>query len=594
MYKPLIIILILAALLRFYGLNWDQGQHLHPDERFLTMVATDISWPNSLAGYFDTNNSSLNPHNQGFNFFVYGTFPLFFTKLLAETFGYTDYDKFTLLGRAASGFFDLLTIIFIFLIARKIFSKSTGLLAAFFYSVSVLPIQLSHFFAVDTFLNFFLTATIYLLIKTLKKPDYFLAIPLGAAFGLALASKVTAVLLIPSIFIAFLFLLSKKMIKILPITVIFFLSTLIIFRIAQPYAFSSTSFFDLTINQKFINNLEELSNLSKPDASFPPAVQWNNTTPLLYPLKELIFWGIGLPLSITVIFGFIFFIIKIFRNFTIAKFSTFNLKFQDLSALILMIFIITVSIHQGIQSAKPLRYFLLIYPSLIILASSFIFYFYNLAKKNNHSSLPLLLLILLISISLLWPAAFMSIYTRPHSRVTASFWIYQNIPPGAVLSTEPWDDALPLNLSPHTYNIYNLVELPLVGPDSEEKWSLIRNKLEQIDYIIITSNRLYGSVNRIPKLYPETTNYYQKLFDGSLGFQKIAEFASRPNLNLPFINLCLTLPGDYGTVAKKIQECNLPGITIVDDYIDEASTVYDHPKVLIFKKVSDNNLFVKM
>jgi len=37
------IILILAILflflgLRIYGLNWDSFQHLHPDERMLTMV----------------------------------------------------------------------------------------------------------------------------------------------------------------------------------------------------------------------------------------------------------------------------------------------------------------------------------------------------------------------------------------------------------------------------------------------------------------------------------------------------------------------------------------------------------------------------
>ena len=49
--KPQIIlglIFVLAFVLRIYGLNWDQGFHLHPDERFLTMLATDISLPHSL------------------------------------------------------------------------------------------------------------------------------------------------------------------------------------------------------------------------------------------------------------------------------------------------------------------------------------------------------------------------------------------------------------------------------------------------------------------------------------------------------------------------------------------------------------------
>jgi hypothetical protein len=61
----LALLLLAAAWLRLSGLDWDQGQHLHPDERFLTMVATDIRWPRSLAAYFDTGHSPLNPADVG-------------------------------------------------------------------------------------------------------------------------------------------------------------------------------------------------------------------------------------------------------------------------------------------------------------------------------------------------------------------------------------------------------------------------------------------------------------------------------------------------------------------------------------------------
>ena len=64
-------ILLLAFALRFYGVNWDQNQHLHPDERFLTMVTEAIDWPANIPEYFDTAHSPLNPHNRGFGFFVY-------------------------------------------------------------------------------------------------------------------------------------------------------------------------------------------------------------------------------------------------------------------------------------------------------------------------------------------------------------------------------------------------------------------------------------------------------------------------------------------------------------------------------------------
>src|SRR3989304_4041973 len=39
----LIAIIAAGAYLRFVGLDWDSGQHLHPDERFLTMVSSSIS-----------------------------------------------------------------------------------------------------------------------------------------------------------------------------------------------------------------------------------------------------------------------------------------------------------------------------------------------------------------------------------------------------------------------------------------------------------------------------------------------------------------------------------------------------------------------
>ena len=39
-------------------LNSDQNQHQHPDERFISMTAEQISAVNSIGAYFDTQNSS--------------------------------------------------------------------------------------------------------------------------------------------------------------------------------------------------------------------------------------------------------------------------------------------------------------------------------------------------------------------------------------------------------------------------------------------------------------------------------------------------------------------------------------------------------
>ena len=63
------LILIFGLAIRFIGFNWDQGQHLHPDERFLSMVIGDIDIPQTLSEYLNPKISSLNPYNNNYNFF---------------------------------------------------------------------------------------------------------------------------------------------------------------------------------------------------------------------------------------------------------------------------------------------------------------------------------------------------------------------------------------------------------------------------------------------------------------------------------------------------------------------------------------------
>lgn len=551
----LLLIILLGAFFRFYNLDWDQNHHLHPDERFLTMVTGALEWPSNILNYFSTDNSPLNPHNKNFSFFVYGTFPIFLTKFLSEIFKFTDYINLTLFGRFLSGIFDILVVLIVFLMGKGVFSTRVGLFASFLYSISVLPIQLSHFYATDTFLNFFLLLSFYLLINYLYSRRAYWIILSGLAFGLAMASKISAVTFGSAFAIIFLLLLPKLKSKIFFLILLLGFSTLLTFRIFQPYAFSGPSFFDMHINPKFIQNLQELKNLDQPGTTFPPAVQWNNTTPILYPLKHMVLWGLGLPLGITSLLG-IFFVMSV-----ILKKMKRNFRSLDNKSIILIALVFTalaIFTYQGIQFAKPVRYFITVYPLLSLMSG----YFLAEILKLGSTKIPKIWLsaiyCLLFTVFLVWPLAFFSIYTKPHSRVQASEWIYENIPYDSVLGVEHWDDALPLTLDEKRgYNLYKLEELPMFVEDSEEKWTILQAKFEKIDYIVITSNRVYGSVPRLPKNYPKTINYYKDLFVGNLDFKKVAEFTSRPS----FL-----------------------GFEFIDDNADEVFTVYDHPKVSIFKK----------
>ncbi len=76
----LILVMAIAAYFRFTGLNWDENFHLHPDERFLTIVASQLQTVSDPLAYLKTSESTLNPYNAGQSFYVYGNFPMTVTR----------------------------------------------------------------------------------------------------------------------------------------------------------------------------------------------------------------------------------------------------------------------------------------------------------------------------------------------------------------------------------------------------------------------------------------------------------------------------------------------------------------------------------
>ncbi|MBW2184216.1 MAG: glycosyltransferase family 39 protein, partial [Deltaproteobacteria bacterium] len=194
----LVLIMLLGSVLRLYGLNWDDSHHLHPDERFVVLTSLNITWPDSFSDYLNPETSTLSPYNtENYKSYIYGTFPLFLTKALADVFHYDAYGKLHIVGRLLSTLFDLGSLLLIYFIARKTFSRHTGILAAAFYAVTVLPIQQSHFFTVDNFLVFWILVTFSLLIIFMERENFralVISSLMGVSFAFALASKISAIL----------------------------------------------------------------------------------------------------------------------------------------------------------------------------------------------------------------------------------------------------------------------------------------------------------------------------------------------------------------------------------------------------------------
>ncbi len=833
-----VLVLLAAAFFRFVGINWDQGQHLHPDERFMSMVTSAISPTKGLSEYFNTETSTLNPHNVGFGFYVYGDLPIMivryvaagmtwvsagagqyvvdhgtdgigqFFALISKTTNWAGYDEVTMLGRVFSGVADLGVIFLLYLIAARIYGRKVALLAAAFSSVAVLQIQQSHFFTVDNFASFFIFLTIYFAVEIgfaqpkvrsqspaiVEKPEAQLTAPdgddvpetvaaseiekpeslpqpvkpddvvlnvlrsalfwhvvcFGLALGMAVASKLYAAplaFLLPVALIVRYFQVKGRLPVISdqlsvgidplpasedqtlntqhrkPNTAIFSIELAVVllvvgalfsavsFRVFQPYAFSGPGFFNVGLNQKWVDNIKEQQNAGGGDPDQPPDLQWARRSKL-YSLQNMVEWGLGWPLGILACLGLLY--------------MGWRILMGDGKHFLLWSWAAGYFVWQSMLWNPTMRYQLPVYPLMALMAAWLALQAFERASQTTDESTPNplttiilrgvslampVLGVLALIVTTAWAYAFIQIYTVDHSRVQATRWIYQNVPgpfnlefslpDGGVyrqpmpyqsgpiapsspydtqfvastsgmiqsiifgraadptgagqqtvavtLSSEPggaadkilatatltadfaprtdprgesytlkfdkpvtveknkeyflhftatsslllagsapitettWDDGLPLRMD--GYDGYSGMyqgdhNFEMYWDDNADKLARFTSNLDTGDYVFISSNRQWGTTTRIPERYPLTVSLYRNLlgcpadkdviwcynvakpgmFKGALGYDLIQVFESFPTI------------GPW---------------TINDQFADEAFTVYDHPKALIFQKRAD-------
>lgn len=559
----LIALLLIGIACRFTGVMWDGGLHLHPDERFLTMTIPALRWPNSAAEYFQTNRAGLNPFNKpDLSFFVYGQLPLVIVKVIAGALGRDNYDGLLITGRLVSAFFDCGSILMVFLIGRRIAGRNFGLCAAALLALTALNIQQAHFFTVDTFASFFIVAAFYNALRWAEMPrDRFgalFAAETGLLLGAAMACKISSgLVLIPLLVLAlYRFRRATWAVAFAELVLLFFVA-FVVFRIANPIAFQGQArpdtwggFLDIRLvpsenPRSFWNSLEQQREISEGTGDLPWNLQWLGRPDYIFPLRNLVLWGTGLPFGLAAISGLGLILVLALRRLTKQS------KAAPHAALIAAtIWSLLCFAYYGGQYSKFTRYYLAITPFLALAAAALLWELkrkhYTLARWAGGATL---------AATAVWALAVTSIYTRPHTRLSASNWIRTNIAAGTPVANETsWDDTLPIGA-----NKLKMINLELYERDTPAKRALLLTKLDEAQWIFISSNRTWGSTQRLPMRYPLTTAFYRALFDGSLGFAPKKQFASYPEIF---------------------------GFPIRDDSFEEALTVYDHPRVVLFQKTA--------
>ncbi len=547
-------LLVAGAFLRLQGLNWDAHHHLHPDERFISMVEENLTTPKSFGEYLDSSRSGWNPYNHHQASFVYGTLPMLLARSVAAVFRKQGYSGTFLVGRALSALFDLLSVWLVYRIVRRFAGRGTALAGAGLLAFAPLAIQLSHFWTVDTFLTTFSTAALLGAVRIaqgkLRWRDMLLT---GLAVGLAVSCKVTGLALFLPVGAALVLgalhdrfpppaQRGRRLLGWALRAAALAAAAAVTVRLAFPYAFLGKSALSFLLDPRWFSDLRGLTSLARSVAAFPPNFQWAGRT-VLFPLKNIVLWGAAPFFGCAAVAALAWGLIAVWRR-----------RGRALAPLLLHCFFLMA--YHGLTMAKSMRYHYPIYPALAALAALFLAEAAGgegARARRPRRWIPTAA----VAGTFLCGLAFTSIYRHELTRIAASRWIYQNVPPGKLFINETWDDGLPLPLPGFDPGQYGGPQPNLVGPDNAAKVEEIVQALEKADGVAITSNRGYGSLTRIPAVFPMTRAYYGALFEGRLGFRCVADFTSYPTLG---------------------------PLVIPDDSSEEAFTVYDHPRVLLFRK----------
>ena len=463
----LIGVLLVGAYFRLSGSDWGEFQYQHPDELFLTSVTYDIQPVHNLAEYFNTATSTLNPHNTGHGYFVYGTLPVFIVRGLADLTH--QMANLQLFGRHMSALADLATVALLYFMVKRLYGPRVGILAAIFSALAVMQIQQSHFYTTDNFATFFMLLATYFAVEisvvNKRAPEAdsgqdvseihssnskleayfsrFFANPLiwwsvgfGLALGMAVASKLTAAplaILLPGALAVRYFGKNDEeqkpdeslsavprpsiegfIAKTFVFMVIGALFAILAFRVFQPYAFSG-----LGLNPKWLANIREQRADASPDSGLVWNLQWARRTHL-YSFVNLTVWGLGLPLGILAWAGFLWMGWRM-------------LKGEWRNHTLLWSWTAIYFIWQSLQFNPNMRYQLPVYPLLAMMAAWVVFDWARprlsgLRRLNWRVILAATVGVAVLLLTFGWAYAFSRIYLRPETRVAASRWIYQNVP----------------------------------------------------------------------------------------------------------------------------------------------------------------------
>ena len=202
-------------------------------------------------------------------------------------------------GRTLSALADVGTVLLVFVLGRRLYSRNVGLLAAGLTALAVIHVQHSHFYRPETFTVLLTLACIWATLRMVERRRLRDSALLGLMLGLALAPKVNVLPLLAPLALGYLYRLldeaegrwadiQPEMVqKIAGHALLAAAVALGVFFLTTPYAFIDIG--------AFIGDVMAQTRMARNAGLWPFTVQYVDTPSFLYQIQQTTVWGLGIP-----------------------------------------------------------------------------------------------------------------------------------------------------------------------------------------------------------------------------------------------------------------------------------------------------------
>jgi 4-amino-4-deoxy-L-arabinose transferase-like glycosyltransferase len=574
--RVLLLLALFAALVRLATQGWDSGiLSPHPDERQVALVAERVpTW------FADP------------GFYAYGSLHFSLLRTVTALTGqHPAYEQLLVTGRVLSLLASVLTVVVVFWLGRRAFGRRAALLAALLLAIVPLDLQLSHYATVEAHHALWVVSALALAWLVARRPSaWWWAAAAGAAIGASLAVKVASLPLLASLAVALVAATRRRglvhtaglgalaagavvaafwlgqpwafrggrppltlLLVAAGLAVVLLLSARLWPEIPLPWALAAAALAAAglaatavagraALNPAYLHGVAEQMAMVTGAADMPYTRVYRHTLPVLYPLRELLLWGLGPAFGITALAAGACALRRLTRRARQVLAVAWGPSTTLL--LVLLAWLVPTAVRLATLQVKFLRYWEPLLAAAALLAGWF------LATLPGRLRRPATAVAVggtaLAALAYLWA------FAVPHPYAAARAWLDDLLSPGTTVAFEHWDEDLRLPASA------SRIELtPYDLPDDEAKVRRLCEAFARSDVVVLTTNRVRRTLFANPDRFPLSARLYKLLLAGEAGFLPLTRFERGPRLF---------------------------GLELPVQFADESFVNYEFPQVVVFRR----------